>query len=51
MEEVERLCDHIAIMDSGRTQAEGTRSEVMGAVGDLGQQLRAIPARRWSGRM
>lgn len=28
MEEAERLCDRIAIIDSGRIQAEGTRDEL-----------------------
>jgi ABC-2 type transport system ATP-binding protein len=35
MEEAERLCDRIAIMDSGRIQAEGTRSELLTLTGDL----------------
>lgn len=35
MEEAERLCDRIAIMDSGRIQAEGTRSELITLTGDL----------------
>jgi ABC-2 type transport system ATP-binding protein len=35
MEEAERLCDRIAIMDSGRIQAEGTRSELVTLTGDL----------------
>ncbi|MGH9263261.1 MAG: ABC transporter ATP-binding protein [Acidimicrobiales bacterium] len=35
MEEAERLCDRIAIMDSGRIQAEGTRGELLTLTGDL----------------
>ena len=35
MEEAERLCDRIAIMDSGRIQAEGTRDELITLTGDL----------------
>ena len=35
MEEAERLCDRIAIMDSGRIQAEGTRDELLTLTGDL----------------
>jgi ABC-2 type transport system ATP-binding protein len=35
MEEAERLCDRIAIMDSGRIQAEGTRNELITLTGDL----------------
>ena len=35
MEEAERLCDRIAIIDSGRLQAEGTRNELITLTGDL----------------
>jgi ABC-2 type transport system ATP-binding protein len=35
MEEAERLCDRIAIMDSGRIQAEGTRDELIRLTGGL----------------
>jgi ABC-2 type transport system ATP-binding protein len=35
MEEAERLCDRIAIIDSGRIQAEGTRSELITLTGGL----------------
>ena len=35
MEEAERLCDRIAIMDSGRIQAEGTQSELIRLMGEL----------------
>ncbi len=35
MEEAERLCDRIAIMDSGRIQAEGTRNELIRLTGGL----------------
>ena len=54
----ERLCDRIAIMDSGRIQAEGTRSQLITLTGDLdhirlagaggtartAEALRALPA-------
>lgn len=35
MEEAERLCDRIAIIDSGRIQAEGTRDELIRLTGEL----------------
>ena len=35
MEEAERLCDRIAIIDSGRIQAEGTRGELITLTGGL----------------
>ncbi|MFH5823651.1 ABC transporter ATP-binding protein [Georgenia sp. AZ-5] len=35
MEEAERLCDRIAIVDSGRLQAEGTRDELIRLTGGL----------------
>ena len=35
MEEAERLCDRIAIIDSGRVQAEGTRDELIRLTGEL----------------
>jgi ABC-2 type transport system ATP-binding protein len=34
MEEAERLCDRILILDSGQTQAEGTRDELLELTGD-----------------
>ncbi|WP_022919302.1 ABC transporter ATP-binding protein [Ruania albidiflava] len=37
MEEAERLCDRIGIIDSGRVQAEGTRDELIHLVGELDQ--------------
>ena len=57
MEEAERLCDRIGIIDSGRLQAEGTRDELvrltggtdtirLGGSGDLAgaaEELRLIP--------
>jgi ABC-2 type transport system ATP-binding protein len=57
MEEAERLCDRIGIIDSGRLQAEGTRDELvrltggtdtitLGGSGDLAgtaEELRSIP--------
>ena len=35
MEEAERLCDRIAIIDAGRILAEGTRPELVALVGQL----------------
>jgi ABC-2 type transport system ATP-binding protein len=35
MEEAERLCDRIAIVDSGRIQAEGTRDELIRLIGGV----------------
>jgi ABC-2 type transport system ATP-binding protein len=35
MEEAERLCDRIAIIDSGRLQAEGTRDELIRLTGGV----------------
>ncbi|NLW98353.1 MAG: ABC transporter ATP-binding protein [Actinomycetales bacterium] len=35
MEEAERLCDRIAIIDSGRIQAEGTRDELVELIGGV----------------
>lgn len=37
MEEAERLCDRIGIIDSGLIQAEGTRAELIRLVGGLDQ--------------
>ncbi|NUR92686.1 MAG: ABC transporter ATP-binding protein [Nonomuraea sp.] len=37
MEEAERLCDRIGIIDGGRIRAEGTRRELIGLVGELGR--------------
>ncbi|MBX7161380.1 MAG: ABC transporter ATP-binding protein [Acidimicrobiia bacterium] len=34
MEEAERLCDRVGIMDSGRLIAEGTRRELIGSIGE-----------------
>jgi ABC-2 type transport system ATP-binding protein len=34
MEEAERLCDRLAILDHGRVIAEGTRRELVGRVGE-----------------
>ena len=35
MEEAERLCDRVGIIDLGRLQAEGTRRELVARTGDL----------------
>jgi ABC-2 type transport system ATP-binding protein len=35
MEEAERLCDRIAIIDAGRIQAEGTRDELIRLTGEV----------------
>ncbi|GAA4432235.1 linearmycin resistance ATP-binding protein LnrL [Georgenia halophila] len=37
MEEAERLCDRIAIVDSGRIQAEGTREQLVRLIGAVDQ--------------
>jgi ABC-2 type transport system ATP-binding protein len=34
MEEAERLCDRVAIIDEGTVQAEGTRRELVSLVGE-----------------
>ena len=34
MEEAERLCDRVAIIDEGVVQAEGTRRELVSLVGE-----------------
>jgi ABC-2 type transport system ATP-binding protein len=39
MEEAERLCDRIGIIDHGKVIAEGTRAELVGMVGE-GDQVR-----------
>jgi ABC-2 type transport system ATP-binding protein len=33
MEEAERLCDRVGIIDHGRIEAEGTRRELVGLIG------------------
>jgi len=35
MEEAERLCDRIAIIDAGKFQAEGTRAELIQLTGEV----------------
>ena len=35
MEEAERLCDRVGILDDGRLIAEGTRRELVGRIGEL----------------
>ena len=37
MEEAERLCDRIAILETGRIVAEGTRRDLVAAVGEQGR--------------
>jgi ABC-2 type transport system ATP-binding protein len=37
MEEAERLCDRVGIIDEGRLVAEGTRRELLGVLGDTGR--------------
>ncbi|MCG5213660.1 ABC transporter ATP-binding protein [Streptosporangium sp. KLBMP 9127] len=55
MEEAERLCDRVGILDGGRMRAEGTRRELVALVGerdqvtlraegDLGAAVRALAA-------
>jgi ABC-2 type transport system ATP-binding protein len=41
MEEAERLCDHVVIIDAGRTVADGTPAELTGSAGQL--RFRAEP--------
>ncbi|MBW3618849.1 MAG: ABC transporter ATP-binding protein [Actinobacteria bacterium] len=41
MEEAERLCDRIGIIDAGRLQAEGTRRELVGMIGEA-DRLRLV---------
>ena len=43
MEEAERLCDRIGIIDHGKLIAEGTRAELVGMVGE-GDQVRLAAA-------
>ena len=42
MEEAERLCDHVVIIDAGRAVADGTPAELTGSAGQL--RFRAEPA-------
>ncbi|TMR92263.1 ABC transporter ATP-binding protein [Nonomuraea basaltis] len=50
MEEAERLCDRIGIIDLGKIRAEGTRRELVGLVGELdrisltAEGAQAVPA-------
>jgi len=39
MEEAERLCDRVGIIDKGRLQAEGTRRELISQTGDVDRVL------------
>ena len=39
MEEAERLCDRVGIIDQGQIRAEGTRRELVGLVGELDRVL------------
>ena len=51
MEEAERLCDRIGIIDTGRLQAEGTRDELIRLTGgDRHDPARREPATRRGGR-
>jgi ABC-2 type transport system ATP-binding protein len=43
MEEAERLCDRIGIIDNGRLIAEGTRADLVGMIGE-GDQVRLSAA-------
>jgi ABC-2 type transport system ATP-binding protein len=58
MEEAERLCDRIGIIDHGKLIAEGTRADLVGmvgegdqvrlsATGDLEKAADALAARSW----
>jgi ABC-2 type transport system ATP-binding protein len=44
MEEAERLCDRIGIIDNGRLIAEGTREELIALVGELDRIRMSAPA-------
>ena len=46
MEEAERLCDRIGIIDAGRILAEGTRPELVALVGQLDRVHARAPAAR-----
>ena len=35
MEEAERLCDRVGIMDEGEIRAEGTRRELVAMLGEI----------------
>jgi len=58
MEEAERLCDRVGIIDHGKVIAEGTRRELVGlvgesdhvtlsATGDIAEALEALRAQPW----
>jgi len=61
MEEAERLCDRIAVIDEGRIQAEGTRDQLITLTGGVdrinlrgggnmsraAEALRMLPAVQW----
>ncbi len=52
MEEAERLCDRIGILDRGRMQAEGTRDELLRLTGEVDQvHLAGNRSRRRCGRV
>ncbi len=56
MEEAERLCDRVGIIDTGRIQAEGTRRELVSLVGErdrihLAVTSRAIEAAEAAGKL
>ena len=42
MEEAERLCDRVGILDLGELKAEGTRRELVGTVGERDEVLLAL---------
>jgi ABC-2 type transport system ATP-binding protein len=42
MEEAERLCDRVGIVDLGELKAEGTRRELVGMVGERDEVLLAL---------
>ena len=46
MEEVERICDRIAIMDEGRILAEGTSDSLLTTLGDSADRVRLTTGRK-----
>jgi len=46
MEEAERLCDRVGVIDSGRLRAEGTRRELVALLGEHDRVSRSLTPRR-----
>lgn len=49
LEEVEHICDRVAVIDKGRTIATGTLPELLGQGGNVRLQVRGLAARWWEG--